>query len=136
MLLDTGGVLAALLEECVCMVRAAEGPKMPSGSEMRGVHSSNQVEFQAANLFPKLACLITASAPLKSFCTLSLGHNPEGHQQVALRPYICQGNIESLPPPQQIKSMKREKAREACFDLVERKKNVLRARVVPSPQEV
>ena len=51
MLLDTGGVLAALLEECVCMVRAAEGPKMPSGSEMRGVHSPNQVEFQAAKVF-------------------------------------------------------------------------------------
>lgn len=103
MLLGTSGVLAALLDECVCTVHAAEGPRMPSGSEMRGVHSSNQVEFQAAKMFPKLACLITASTPLKSFFTLSLGHSPEGHQQVALGPYICHGNIESLLPPQQIK---------------------------------
>lgn len=98
---------------------------------MRGMQSSNQVEFQAA----KLACLITASAHLKFFCALSLGHSPEGYQQVALRPYICHRNMESLPPPQQIKSMKREEGRKTYFDLVERKICV-GARVEPSPQEV
>lgn len=82
------------------------------------MQSSDQVEFQAA----KLAGPITASAHLKSFCTLSLGHSPEGHQQVALRLYICHCNMESLPPPQQIKSLKREKGRKAYFDLVERGK--------------
>lgn len=46
--------------------------------QTRGVYSSNQAEFQVAKLGPKLACLLTATAHLKSFCTLGWEHSPEG----------------------------------------------------------
>lgn len=73
------------------------------------MYGLKQVELRAA----KLTCLITASAHLKSFCALCLGHSPEGHQQVALGPFICHHNMDSLPPAQQNMSMKSEEGRKA-----------------------